>query len=203
MALGLPEDPAQQRRLLIGLIPIVLLFGYWYFMHQSRVTELEAMQTHLETLEMRNSQARMRAPQSQQLEERLAVFERHVERLEQLVPRSEEVSRLLNQISERADQIGVAVARFQPAGTNQGALYTRRTFEMTVSGTYHEIARFLTSIGSLPRIITPIDLSVIPMNQQQARRRRNEQMLEASFVIETYVLPEPGAAPANQGAPGA
>jgi type IV pilus assembly protein PilO len=204
MALGLPDDPAQQRRLLIGLIPIAVLFFYWYVMHQNRVTELETMQTHLETLEMRNSQARMRAPQSQQLEERLATFERHVERLEQLVPRNEEVSRLLNQISERADQIGVSVARFQPAGTNRGAHYTRRTFEMSVSGTYHEIARFLTAIGSLPRIITPIDLSVITLNQQQTGRRANDHVLEASFVIETYVLPEPGEAPANQGAgPGA
>ena len=89
MALGLPDDPAQQKRLLIGLVPLLLLFLYWFFLHQDRVTELDAMQTHLETLEMRNSQARMRAPQSQQLEERLVVFERHVERLEQLVPRNE------------------------------------------------------------------------------------------------------------------
>ncbi|MEJ2503807.1 MAG: type 4a pilus biogenesis protein PilO [Gemmatimonadota bacterium] len=199
MALGLPEDPAQQRRLLIGLIPIALLFGYWYFMYQGQVVELETMQTRLETLEMRNSQARMRAPQSQQLEERLATFERHVARLEQLVPRGEEVSRLLNQISERADQIGVSVARFQPAGTNAGAHYTRRTFEMTVQGEYHEIARFLTAIGSLPRIITPIGLTVIPYTPR-GRRNEDEQMLEASFVIETYVLPEPGTGPANQAA---
>ena len=110
------------------------------------------------------------------------------------------MSRLLKQISDRADQIGVSIERLQTSGPDQGPHYTRRTFDMTVIGTYHEIARFLTGIGSLPRIITPIDLSVIPRNQQQNQRRRNEQQLEASFVIETYVLPEPGAATANQGA---
>lgn len=199
MALGLPDDPAQQRRLLIGLVPLLALFAFWYFLHGNRVAELETMQTRLETLETRNSQARMRAPQSRQLEERLATFERHVERLEQLVPRGEEVSRLLNQISERADQIGVSIARFQPAGTSAGTHYTRRTFEMTVHGTYHEIARFLSDIGSLPRIITPIDLSVIPYTLR-SQRSGEEQALEASFVIETYVLPEPQQGPANPGA---
>ncbi|MFW6331576.1 MAG: type 4a pilus biogenesis protein PilO, partial [Gemmatimonadota bacterium] len=160
MALGLPDDPAQQRRLLIGLVPLLALFAYWYFLHGTYVEELTAMETRLESLETRNAQARMRAPQSRQLEERLTAFERHIERLEELVPRGEEVSQLLNTISERADQIGVSVARFTPGEADLGTHYNRRTFELTVHGTYHEVGRFLSEIGSLPRIITPIDLSI-------------------------------------------
>lgn len=193
MALGLPDDPAQQQRLLIGIIPLVLLFGYWYFLHDGYVQEVEAMQTRLERLEASNSRARALAPQSRRLEERLVELEQHMARLEQLVPRSEEVSRLLATISERADQIGVEVARFNPGDTNRSAYYNRRTFQMAVLGSYHDIARFLASIGSLNRIITPIDLNVVPNNI-----RREEQTLQASFLIETYVLPDATQAPANQ-----
>ena len=210
MALGLPDDPRQQRRLLIGLVPLLALFGYWYALHGSYVEEHQAMTTRLENLEMRNTQARMRAPQSRQLEEQLVQFEQHIERLEQLVPRGEEVSRLLGQIIPPsvvlivlADQIGVSVARFSPASTNQGTHYNRRTFEMVVHGTYHEIARFLTEIGSLPRIITPINLSVIPYTMQRSGSGRAEQVLEAAFVIETYVLPEPQPAAGQGGGTGA
>lgn len=185
MALGLPDDPKQQQRLLIGLVPLILLFGYWYFLHGDYVEELDTMQTRLERLESSNSQARMLAPQSRRLEERLVELERHINRLEQLVPRGEEVSALLNTISERADQIGVDLARFTPGNTNRGPHYNRRTFEMTVLGQYHEIAQFLTEIGSLNRIITPIGLSMIPNNL-----RAGQQLLEASFEIETYVLPD-------------
>ena len=188
MALGLPEDPAQQKRLLIGLIPLLLLFGYWYFLHQDYEKELQAMETRQESLERRNAQARLRAPESRQLEERLVRFERHISRLEELVPRSEEVSQLLNTISQRADQIGVTVARFTPGRTTAGTHYNRRTFEMTVHGGYHEIGRFLTEIGSLPRIITPTDLSLTPHGRTAENGR-----LQASFIIETYVLPDPAA----------
>ncbi len=201
MALGLPEDPGQQRRLLIGVLPLLAVFGYWYFLHGGYVVELQAAEARLETLETRNTQARMRAPQSRQLEERLAQFERHIERLEELVPRNEEVSQLLNTISERADQIGVTVARFTPGQTDSGMHYNRRTFEMTVHGGYHEIGRFLSAIGSLPRIITPIELRMQPYTLRQGG-----QQLEASFLIETYVLPEgqqPGTSATNAGGAGA
>ncbi len=191
MALGLPEDPGQQRRLLIGALPLLALFAYWYFLHPGYVQELEAMETRVEALEARNAQARLRAPQSRELEERLAMFERHIDRLEELVPRNEEVSQLLNAISQRADQIGVTVAQFTPGQAAPGTHYSRRTFEMTVHGEYHEIGRFLSEIGSLSRIITPSELNLIPIT------RRGTQLLQASFLLETYVLPEPGAAEAG------
>ena len=59
------------------------------------------------------------------------------------------------------------------------------------------VVQFLTEVGSLPRIITPTQLSVVPNN---ARARGGGQMLQASFLIETYVLPDRPAAPAQQGA---
>ncbi len=191
MALGLPDDPKQQQRLLIGIIPLLLAFGYWYFMHQGYVEEVDAMKTRLESLEASNSQARMLAPQSRQLEERLTELERHIDRLEDLVPRSEEVSGLLDRINERAEQIGVELAQFTPGGTDRGEFYNRRTYQMVVHGGYHEIARFLADIGSLSRIITPSDLSVAPYTLGgQQRTRQGLQRLEASFLIQTYVLPE-------------
>jgi len=202
MALGLPEDPKQQQRLLIGLVPFLLAFGYWYFLQQGFVEEVDTMKTRLENLEASNSQARMLAPQSRRLEERLAELERHIDRLEELVPRGEEVSGLLDRINERAGEIGVELARFTPGQTDRGAHYNRRTFEMTVHGKYHDIARFLAEIGSLNRIITPLDLSVEPYTlRRNVQQNRNDtgQQLEASFLIETYVLPE-GAASGAGGA---
>jgi type IV pilus assembly protein PilO len=190
MALGLPDDPAKQKKILIGVIPFILLGAYWYVLHGDYTAEVEAMETRLERLEARNAQARARAPQSLELEERLEQFERHILRLEQLVPRSEEVSQLLFQINQQAERSGLEVARFTPGRTEPGAHYNRRIFEITVLGTYHDIGRFLAEIGSLPRIITATSLRMQPNpgpGEAQARR------LEAEFRIETYILPDTGA----------
>lgn len=199
MALGLPEDPAKQKKLLIGMLPLLLAFGYWYFLHPGYAQELQAMETRLATLETSNARARAASAQSRQLDERLKRFERHVDRLEQLVPRSEEVSDLLNQITQSAANVGVEVSIFRPGQTVPTQHYNRRTFELTVLGGYHNIIRFLTDIGSLPRIITPVDFEVTPRNELD---RSGAQRLEASFDLVTYVLPDPGAATqgANAGA---
>lgn len=196
--LGLPDDPRQQKRLLIGLVPLVLLFFYWYLLHGKYTEEVDAMQQRVETLQTQNAAARVRATESQQLEARLAQFQRHINRLEDLVPRGEEVSQLLNQINQRAVQVGTEVAVFRPGATTAGPLYNRRTFQLTVYGTYHNIGRLLSEIGSLPRIITPMDLQVSGRNEQD---RAGGERLQASFQIVTYVLPDARAqAQPNQGA---
>jgi type IV pilus assembly protein PilO len=188
MALGLPADPAKQKRLLLGILPFLLLGAYWYFLHGDYRQEVVEMDTRLTRLEASNAQARARETQSQDLEERLQQFERHIVRLEQLVPRTEEVSQLLNQIHQRALQVGVEVARFTPGTTDPGPHYNRRVFDMTVMGSYHDIGRFLTEVGSLPRIITPTQLRMLT---NKVRTGRDDgPMLEAAFRIETYVLPD-------------
>lgn len=187
MALGLPSDPTQQKRLLIGVLPLLLLFAYWYFLHGDYRQEVTDMETRLERVETMNVTARARSAQGRDLEERLQQFERHINRLEDLVPRSEEVSQLLNQIHQRAEQVGVEVAVFRPGASTTGEHYNRRSFDLTVFGTYHNVGRLLADIGSLPRIITPVNLELNPRSDQD---RSGAQRVEASFEIETYVLPD-------------
>jgi Tfp pilus assembly protein PilO len=59
---------------------------------------------------------------------------------------------------------------------------------MRVLGTYHSVGRFLSQVGSLPRIVTPVEVKIgkIQGIQQQDNRRNR---LQADFKIHTYVIP--------------
>jgi type IV pilus assembly protein PilO len=191
----LPSDPKQQQRLALGLLPLLGLGAYLYFYHGKLTTQVDEMQTHLTTLQTQNDVARVRAMRGgKELEQRLAVYEKQINRLEQLVPRQEEVSGLLHELAQRADATGVELTRLTPQTQQPGPLYQRQTYIIVVDGPYHKIGRFLTDVGSLPRIITPIDLSL--KDRAQTDDDGNE-ILEASFQIETYILPTspPPAAP--------
>lgn len=180
----LPSDPKQQQKLLIGLIPLLLLIGYWYFFHGKRADEVDAQRARLESLEQNNATARAIADQGSpaDLERRLELYEEHMRRLEQLIPSGEEVPDLLNMIATRAEGTRVQLALMRPEEDVAGDYYRRVTYELGVIGNYHAIGEFLAEVGSLPRIVTPIDLRL---------RRRNEgSELEAAFRIETYVLPK-------------
>jgi Tfp pilus assembly protein PilO len=60
---------------------------------------------------------------------------------------------------------------------------------MAVTGSYHRIGRFLSNVGSLTRIIAPMNLSLLPTarDQRTLRIRPGEAVLDASFEIQTYV----------------
>ncbi len=195
----LPSDPAQQRKLLIGLIPVFVLFLYWYFLHGDYTAELASLRTRIETLDSQNQIARARAMRGgRELEERLDEFEEHIDRLERLVPSEEEVSGLLHQLAQRAEDTNCELARLTPGPEAPAGYYTRRVYDVVVFGSYHNVARFLADVGSLERIITPIDLALRDRNELD---REGARRLEATFQIETYVLPPEGQVQQTEAVP--
>lgn len=186
----LPSDQASQRKLLIGLIPLFALFLYWYFLHGNYAAEVAQMQARIESLDSQNRIAQARAARGgHELEERLKMYEEHIGVLERLVPSEEEVSGLLHQLAQRAEDTGVELARMTPGPEETAGYYNRRVYDVVVFGSYHKVAEFLSDIGSLQRIITPIDLT---LRDRQELDRDGDRRLEASFQIETYVLPPEG-----------
>jgi type IV pilus assembly protein PilO len=85
-----------------------------------------------------------------------------------------------------ARRTGIELSLIQPTGAFEAEFYTRRTYELAVLGSYHQIAEFLTRVGSLPRIVSPTDLNLAV---REAETRSGDPRLEARFTIETYVLP--------------
>lgn len=186
----LPQDPTKQKKLLAVMAPLLALGGYWYFFHGKATEEIAGLEERLETMEAQNQSARVLASTGgAELERRLEIYEQYTGRLERLIPSRDEVPQLLSDISERAQQVGVDLALVRPETESRGPYYTRQTYEMGVMGKYHEVGLFLSEIGSLPRIVTPIDLEVTAPRGNDAK---GVDAVEASFRIETYVLPRPG-----------
>src|SRR5690606_10176069 len=122
----------------------------------------------------------------EEVELQLALHREQLARVENLIPSSEELPDLLDAVSAEAQRSGVELTLIQPTGAAQEQFYTRRTYDLAVLGSYHQIGEFLARVGSLPRIVTPIDLMVAV---REEGTRGGEPRLEAKFAIETYVLP--------------
>jgi type IV pilus assembly protein PilO len=193
----LPTDPRAQRAVLLGTLPLLAVFGYWYLVHQDRTKELEGMQSHLELLETKNAAARALAARSgPELKKKVALYEQHAVRLEELIPKNDEVPDLLHDITMRAEEAGVELNLMRPDESTAVDAYTRPSFSMSVFGPYDGIGHFLAAVGSLPRIITPLHLKLVARTQLD---RSGAVRLQADFQIQTYVAQEPAA---SAGGPG-
>jgi len=187
----LPQDPQKQKLVLIGLLPVLIAFGYYYFYHTKRTAEAAALQDNIDRLEISNAGMRqVVARYGPDLQQRLAVYEAHLGQLEELIPRREDVPVLIAQITARAEELGVELAAFNPGAEESGQFYSRQMYEMQALGDYHSIGEYLTAIGSLPRIMKTyaVKLDVT----EPAKRAGESPTLRAVFQVETYIVPDSG-----------
>ena len=188
----IPDKPTQRAALMIVVIVaagLYLFYDYWYT--PTRETA-DGMQARLEQLESANRRAQIVAARgSQDLIERLALYERHVVTLERLIPQSHEVPALLNSMALEARRSNVDLSLMRPEPAQTGSFYTKRSYEIGVVGEFHDVGRFLTSVASLSRIITPVDLDMALLEGQE-EAVDYDSGITARFRIETYVLPGPG-----------
>ncbi len=185
----IPDDPKQKQALAVIAVSLVVLYfanSLWY----TGATEaVEAQEARVENMQAQNRTAQALAIRAgQDTEERMALYERHIAQLERLIPESAEVPALMDEISTVEREVGVTVDMMRPEAEEPGDFYTKQTFEMRVFGEFHDVARFLTRIASLSRILTPIDVSVEEFNDPRALSF--DAPVVVNFRFQTYVIPD-------------
>ena len=185
----MPDDPKQKQALAVIAVSLVVLYfanSLWY----TGATEaVEAQEARVENMQAQNRTAQALAIRAgQDTEERMALYERHIAQLERLIPESAEVPALMDEISTVEREVGVTVDMMRPEAEEPGDFYTKQTFEMRVFGEFHDVARFLTRIASLSRILTPIDVSVEEFNDPRALSF--DAPVVVNFRFQTYVIPD-------------
>ena len=190
-----PDDPIQRNWMVGGLVFLLLIIPYNMYLLGPRQEANAELQQQVEQLETVNRRASVLAAQGGgDLQERLALYEAHVAQLEELIPGREEVPALIDDISTRARLMNVDLRDLQPQPREPGEHYDRTSYNMAAVGEYHNVARFLTEIASLSRIVTPTQVEVGLFGQPQ-QYRDLQSPVQAIFRIETYVLPEPTSDP--------
>jgi len=193
-----PTDSVQRNWMIGGLLLLVLIVPFRMYLWQPMVDDNAVLQSRLEALDGQNRQAGViLARGGADLEERMALYERHVARLEQLIPAQEEVPALIDDVQVRARDADVQVTGLDPEPTEPAGPYDKTGYSMTVVGDYHNVARFLTAIASLQRIVTPVQLDMQVYTGPNITSDMTSPV-QASFRIETYVLPtQTAVAPAE------
>lgn len=192
----LPKDPQKQKLVLIGLVPIVLAVAYYQFLYRPRRTQIDELQTRYETLASQNKAAEATlARYGPNLGRQLAIYEQHLAVIERLIPRRNDIPNLLVAMGEQAQANQVQWGGFVPAAEEAGQYYSKQSYEISVSGLYHDIGSYLSAIGSLPRIVKPGGMDLKVTTARNPRDPSLPPLLRARFDVETYVLPTPGDLP--------
>ena len=199
--------PTNKRdRILGGVGAASLLLGIAYFMlvWQPRRDELVEMQSHVDSLLVVNQRAKsdLAGGKTNELKKQAEMLTADLKVMRLLVPTENEVPTLLDQVSTAARRVGLEIADVQPLPTLVGDQYEAFKYRLVVrGGSYHQIGDLLTNIGSLQRIVAPINVVLNPQADARIAKRAKVQNLEARFEIQTYVAHAPPPPPPVKGVP--
>lgn len=208
----LPQNPRDQKLVLVAIVAIGLAGTYQQLVWKPKSADLQILATRLDTLDSLNriAAADVHRGNSAKMKQEADGFARELAVLRRLVPTQNEVPALVESISGAARRAGLEFSDVQPDGIVSGDQFDTYKYKVAVTGPYHQVAEFISNIGSLPRIVVPMNMQLAPTNRAggELKPRKNEQLLDVHFQVQTYVAHSAPTDPTTQlpvstGKPGA
>ena len=149
------------------LIGIAILVAMYMLFYQPKLEEIEAARIREENLraefvEKQKLAANLPAYQQQMIE----IKDRFDKVLKQL-PEESEVPALLTDISEAGVEQGLVFQQFKPSRPQQKNFYVQLPIKIQASGTYHQLAGFISAIANFQRVVTVGNLEVVRAKKQK------------------------------------
>jgi type IV pilus assembly protein PilO len=202
----LPTEPRKQVMLFISIISIAVAALFYQFVYVPKQIEIAALRDHVEALDATNHkvQAELSRGSVNELLAQAKMYAGNLELMRRLVPTGNEVPALLEQVSTAARRVDLDLSSVVPEPVVAGDEFDTYRYRMTVNGSYHALAEFLTNVGSLPRIIAPVNVKLAPSTNQaavaKARKQKGEAVITSDFEIQTYVAKAGDATKPRNGA---
>lgn len=198
----MPKTQREQVLFILIFLSLAGLGGYYQYVFSPRAAEISTIETHLEALNKQNQAAKVELGKGtvEELRAQAARYQANLVLMRQLVPTGNEVPALLEQVSTAARRVGLDLSEVAPSPPVRGETFDTYRYKLRVTGEYHELAAFLANVGSLTRIVAPINLKLAPSGGGRGRGKAapSSAKLDAEFEIQTYVAkagtePAPGA----------
>lgn len=183
----LPEEPGSQVKLLVAILAVAAGALYYNFLHGPADLELLELADRVEDLETQNQLAQARVGNLQRLRDDMRDAEGQLEELERLVPGRAEVPEIYEAIASETQTLNLRLLSIEPlapAPADSAGTLMRQEWALVVEGGYHALGEFLTNVASFDRIVRPRVSEVVPTGTSAGGR----QLVEATFILETFVL---------------
>jgi type IV pilus assembly protein PilO len=187
----IPKDPRSRNFALVGLLALLGAGAYFGLLYSPHREALTATEEHIDALATANDKAKAELAKGnvEALRAEAAQFKGNLELMRQLVPTSNEVPALLEQVSTAARRVGLDIGAVEPEPVIEGDQFDTYRYRISVRGDYHAVGEFLTNVGSLTRIIAPVNLKLTPVTASTVQRppAGKGSPLDTQLEIQTYV----------------
>lgn len=173
----------------VKIIVVILLFasivfgGYWFFI-KDQYAQFDRIAAEEVTLKEQYESRAYKVANLDAFREQMAEMQQSFGALLKQLPAKTEVPGLLEDITNTGLGSGLEIQSIQLKPEVSKEFYVELPIEIEVTGTYHDIASFVSGVASLPRIVTLHDMSI----KAGAKRteKSNAESLSMVVLAKTY-----------------
>jgi type IV pilus assembly protein PilO len=155
--------PLVFRVAVIGIVfAVVLGFGIYWTIIEDRAPQLKRAQDEELTLRVAFENKQRKAANYDEYKKQLEQMEQSFGTMLRQLPGETEIPSLIVDISQTGLAAGLQEKLFQPQPEVPKDFYAEKPILIHLSGSYHEIANFVSGVAALPRIVTLHNINVKP-----------------------------------------
>ncbi|TNF91108.1 MAG: type 4a pilus biogenesis protein PilO [Gammaproteobacteria bacterium] len=166
-----------------GVLFVSIIAAGIYFDTKEQLKVLETHERKELELKQEFTTKADRAAKLELYKEQLAEMEASFGALLRQLPETTEVESLLVDVSQTGLAAGLEIKKFKPSAEEKKGFYAELPIALEVSGSYHQLATFISGIAALPRIVTISDMKLEPFEQSE---ESESDKLQMSATAKTY-----------------
>ncbi len=153
--------PLAFRAAVIAIVFVVVVgFGVFWFIIEDKAPQLQRERATEETLRVTFENKQKKAANYDAYKSQLAQMEQSFGTMLRQLPGETEIPSLIVDVSQTGLAAGLQEKLFQPQAEIRKDFYAEKPIKITLSGGYHEIAKFVSGVAALPRIVTLHDINI-------------------------------------------
>ena len=139
--------------------------GIWFTIIKDKLPSLQRAQDDEQTLRVTFENKQRKAANYDAYKAQLSQIEQSFGTMLRQLPGETEIPSLIVDVSQTGLASGLQEKLFQPQPEIPRDFYAEKPIKIRLSGGYHEIAKFVSGVAALPRIVTLHNINITPEGQ--------------------------------------
>ena len=171
--------PLTGKVIFCAIIAIVILIGGYFMMLEPMQVQLSRESKQEVQLKRDFENKAFQVANLAEYKDQMIEMEQSFESILKQLPRDTEVPGLIDDISLAALNNGLDLKMISPQKQISTEFYNELPIQIEVEGDYHELGAYVSSVASLPRIVTLHDFSI-------TRKGKDSDSLSLKILAKTY-----------------
>ena len=159
------EWPLPGRLFIMAVIVVVVLAIGYFLVIRGKLEDLHYAQQAEVSLKHKFEAKQRLAANLDAYKAQLAQMHKDFGALLMQLPSKTEIEALLRDVSQTAQEDGLSQQLFQPGNEQRKGFYAYKPISMDYTGSYQQIAKFVSDVSSLPRIVTVRNFEISPIKK--------------------------------------